>query len=216
MKNRTFPDVKLIRKPKDFMQELSEAEKKTIRDADKVSQTGEIAYNPSRGTLRIVSPKTESLSFFKGALAGDVLTVSDGTPTFQIVTASSMDGKPLAASGRILLFHQSDVTNRHIRYSSESMNAVEHWGKTEPLIRRASAVVQLKLEPGDYRVQVIGLDGMPKGDDPGGICGRRSEVQRGYGKIRRQYDLPDRKVKRSDSAERLPPLRFFFARFDRC
>ncbi len=164
--NRTFPDVKLIRKPKDFMQELSEAEKKTIRDADKVSQTGEIAYNPSRGTLRIVSPKTESLSFFKGALAGDVLTVSDGTPTFQIVTASSMDGKPLAASGRILLFHQSDVTNRHIRYSSESMNAVEHWGKTDPLIRRASAVVQLKLEPGDYRVQVIGLDGMPKGTIP--------------------------------------------------
>ncbi|MBS1371532.1 MAG: hypothetical protein HPZ91_16435 [Lentisphaeria bacterium] len=164
--NGSFPGVKLIKTPKEFMKELSAVEQKAVREPVKVSETGEIAYDIPKGSLRVVAPLTESLSFFSGALSGDVLKVSGGTPVFQVVTASSMDGRPLARSGKILLFHQSDVTNRHIRYSSESMNAVEHWGKKAPLIRRASADVQLKLAPGDYKVRAIGLDGLPKGELP--------------------------------------------------
>ena len=143
--NRGFPGVKLIKTPKEFMKELSPAELQAVREPVKTSETGEIVYDTAKGTLRIVSPRSESLSFFDGSLSGNVLQIANGTPTFQVVTASGMDGRPLRESGRILLFHQSDVTSRHIRYSSESMNAVEHWGKREALIRRASADVTLKL-----------------------------------------------------------------------
>ncbi|MPN11465.1 hypothetical protein SDC9_158768 [bioreactor metagenome] len=58
------------------------------------------------------------------------------------------------------------MTGRHIRYSSESMQAVEHWGKKAPLIRRAAAELTLKLAPGNYSVRAIGLDGLPKGVVP--------------------------------------------------
>lgn len=164
--NRGFPGVKLIKTPKEFMKELSPAELQAVREPVKTSETGEIVYDTAKGTLRIVSPRSESLSFFDGSLSGNVLQIANGTPTFQVVTASGMDGRPLRESGRILLFHQSDVTSRHIRYSSESMNAVEHWGKKEALIRRASADVTLKLAPGRHTVRAVGLDGVPKGEVP--------------------------------------------------
>ena len=148
------------------MKELSPAELQAVREPVKTSETGEIVYDTAKGTLRIVSPRSESLSFFDGSLSGNVLQIANGTPTFQVVTASGMDGRALRESGRILLFHQSDVTSRHIRYSSESMNAVEHWGKKEALIRRASADVTLKLAPGRRTVRAVGLDGVPKGEVP--------------------------------------------------
>lgn len=164
--DRSFPGVKRIRERKNFLAELSAAERETIKSPVKSSETGEIVYDAPKGTLRVVSPRSESLSFFDGALAGKVLSATGGTPVFQVVTASALDGRALAESGKIVLFHQSDVTGRHIRYSSESMQAVEHWGKKAPLIRRAAAELTLKLAPGNYSVRAIGLDGLPKGVVP--------------------------------------------------
>ena len=164
--NRSFPGVRKIEKPGNFLAGLSAAERNAIAAPVKTAETGETVYDTAKGTLRVVTPRTESLSSFGGALAGNVLAFSGGTPTLQIVTAAGMDGSPLGESRRILLFHQTDVTNRHIRYSSESMQAVEHWGEKAALIRRASAEVSLKLAPGTYTVRAIGLDGLPKGTVP--------------------------------------------------
>ena len=164
--NRELPGVKRLTAPDRFQEELTEAQRQALKDPEHRSETGEIATNPERGTLRVVTPRTESLSFFQNGLDGKILSVSGATPTFQIVTASAMDGKTLAGSGRILLFHQSDVTNRNIRFSSESMTAVEHWGIPESLIRRATAKVTLRLPAGTFAVRAIGLDGLPKADIP--------------------------------------------------
>ena len=164
--NRELPGVKRLTAPDRFQEELTEAQRQALKDPEHRSETGEIATNPERGTLRVVTPRTESLSFFQNGLDGKILSVSGATPTFQIVTASAMDGKTLAGSGRILLFHQSDVTNRNIRFSSESMTAVEHWGIPESLIRRAAAKVTLRLPAGTFAVRAIGLDGLPKADIP--------------------------------------------------
>ena len=164
--NRELPGVKRLTAPDRFQEELTEAQRQALKDPEHRSETGEIATNPERGTLRVVTPRTESLSFFQNGLDGKILSVSGATPTFQIVTASAMDGKTLAGSGRILLFHQSDVTNRNIRFSSESMTAVEHWGIPESLIRRATAKVTLQLPAGTFAVRAIGLDGLPKADIP--------------------------------------------------
>uniref|UniRef100_UPI003FF0EB46 cellulase family glycosylhydrolase n=1 Tax=Alistipes shahii TaxID=328814 RepID=UPI003FF0EB46 len=84
--NRGFPGVKLIKTPKEFMKELSPAELQAVREPVKTSETGEIVYDTAKGTLRIVSPRSESLSFFDGSLSGNVLQIANGTPTFQVVT----------------------------------------------------------------------------------------------------------------------------------
>ena len=129
--------------------------------------TGEIVYDTGTGTLKVTAPKTESLSFFRDGLCADVLSVSGASPVFQIVTASAMDGKALKQSKDILVFHQTDVTNEYLRYSTGNRKAVEHWGTRSPLIRRASARIALRLaSPERFRVQAIGLDGMPKGELP--------------------------------------------------
>jgi len=161
--DRSFPGVRKIEKPENFLAELTAAERSVIDAPVKTAETDEIVSDTAKGTLRVVTPRTESLISFSGALSGKILAFSNGTPTLQTVTAGSMDGQPLAESRKILLFHQSDVTNRHIRYSSESMQAVEHWGERAALIRRASAEGSLKLAPGTYSVRAIGLDGLPKG-----------------------------------------------------
>ncbi|MBS1369529.1 MAG: hypothetical protein HPZ91_06180 [Lentisphaeria bacterium] len=164
--NRELPGVTRLSGPEQFRRELTPAQLQAVKNPVRSSETGEISNDPARGTLRVVTPKTESLSFFREGLTGELLAVSGATPTFQIVTASAMDGKPLGESRRILLFHQSDVTNRNIRFSSDSMTAVEHWGVPECLIRRAKAKVELKLPAGQFTVRAVGLDGMPKADVP--------------------------------------------------
>lgn len=165
--NKSFPGVKQIKSMERFMQELSPAEQNAIKNPVKTSMTGEITYDTKTGTLKVVAPKTESLSFFRDGLRGGVLSVDGASPVFQIVTASAMDGKALKQSRDILVFHQTDVTNEYLRYSTENRKAVEHWGTRKPLIRRANARVALRLDsPERLRIQAIGLDGMPKGEIP--------------------------------------------------
>lgn len=165
--NKSFPGVKRLGSTENFMRELSSAERNAVRSPVKASTTGEIVYDTSAGTLKVVSPKTESLSFFRDGLSGDVLSVNDASPGFQIVTVSAMDGKPLSRSRDILLFHQTDVVNQYLRYSSENRKAVEHWGVKSPLIRRAGAQITLRLPVAErYQVQAVGLNGLPKGSVP--------------------------------------------------
>ena len=165
--NKSFPGVKQIKSMERFMQELSPAEQNAIKNPVKTSMTGEITYDTKTGTLKVVAPKTESLSFFRDGLRGGVLSVDGASPVFQIINASAMDGKALKQSRDILVFHQTDVTNEYLRYSTENRKAVEHWGTRKPLIRRASARVALRLDsPERLRIQAIGLDGMPKGEIP--------------------------------------------------
>lgn len=154
------PGVRLLTgNPREFRKQLSPALQKLYNAPVHVSDTGEIIYEPDR--FRIITPKTESLALFKGNADGHVLQVRNAD-SFQVISAISMDGKPLAQSGEILLFHQSDVVNTYLRYSSESENAVESWGVNKPLIRKANADVTLSLAPADYTVHAVGLNGLPK------------------------------------------------------
>ncbi len=150
---QTLPDNKLT----------TELQKITGRNPKK-SETGEISYNPGQETFRVISPKTESLTLSKGGLKGSVLAVNN-VDSFQSITVSALDNLPLAESKRILVFHQSDVTNENIRFSSGTMNAVEHWGGMKRLIRKAAADITLNL-PDCRQLQALSLDGTPKADIP--------------------------------------------------
>ncbi len=154
---KEFPGVERLPNNK-----LTPEEAKLVAAKVKTSENGEISYDPQRRTLQVITPKTESLTLDKGELTAKVLTVKE-VNSFQSVTACAMDGKPLAESSRILLFHQSDVTNEKIRFSSETMNAVENWGSMKLLVRRATAKVELAIPEG-AKVQALGSDGLPKAE----------------------------------------------------
>ena len=163
--NSGLPGITQIDTRNDFRNSLTPAQRNFLKAPVKESETKEITFIPAKAELKVVTPKIESLTLEKGSLTGKLLSVRD-TDTFQIVTAAALDGRPLPESRRILILHQSDVTNNNIRFASEKMQVIEAWGDVSArLIRRARASVKLAL-PGEYRLRALGVDGLPKAEVP--------------------------------------------------
>ncbi len=160
-----LPGVIKLQNPDSFMTQLSAAERQALTAQVKTSETRQIVYDHSAATLKVVTPKTESLTLDSGKLSGKVLSIS-GADTFQSITAASLDGQPLASSKKIILFHLSNVVNKYMRFTSTDMCTVEDWGSKEQLIRRAKINIELGTAGNVCSVRAIGLNGNPKGDIP--------------------------------------------------
>lgn len=155
---REFPGLRRIRSHRD----MTPAEKSLSAQPVRRSDTGELIYDSARGELTVVSPESECLIFRNGSASGKVLSVSGAVSDQQVVAVAAMDRRPLASGRKLLLFHLTDVTNLHIRYSSENCKAVEEWGRNLQLVLRRKAAVSLKIAPGGYRVEALRMDGTPK------------------------------------------------------
>ena len=73
--------------------------------------------------------------------------------------ATSVDGKPLAESGRILLTHLTDVQNTGVQWGDSDHRIVLKRGGLPMLARKGSADVSLKVKAGDWKVYALGTDG---------------------------------------------------------
>jgi len=91
---------------------------------DKVtSSTGEIRVDFPKGVFHLDTPKTEGFYFDrKGNAAGNVLSVETDSPA--TVAATSLDGKNLSDSARVLLIHVTDMQNEGTVYTDESMRTI--------------------------------------------------------------------------------------------
>ena len=88
-----------------------------------------------------------------GCLAADC----GGVPA--TIWASSLDGKPLAGSSRILLTHLTDVQNTGTTFEDDTMRVLLAWGGLPHLMRNARAKVGLVLSPGKFEVFALDGDG---------------------------------------------------------
>lgn len=108
--------------------------------------TGEIAIDGQNDLLIIDTPRTAG----GYAPAGKTLTAMGGSLTIAIrgsdATAwiSSLDGKPIPQSGRLLLSHLTDLQNSDIRYGEKSRQTLLAWGQLPHLVRNGTANVTLK------------------------------------------------------------------------
>ena len=112
-----------------------------------------LILDKERGSMTLVTPRTcggfaESgridagpLSFETGGGSGAEHPVVVPTTLW----ASSLDGKPIASSSRILLTHLTDVQGEGARYADNDRKVILQWGKT-PLIEAGSADVSLRLD----------------------------------------------------------------------
>ena len=90
--------------------------------------------------------------------AGALLATVSGAPA--LVWVTSVDGRALATSRRILLSHLTDVQGEGMQYADESRRVVVRWGNGRPLARRGMAKIRLALEdPQSYEVWAVGTDG---------------------------------------------------------
>lgn len=106
-----------------------------------------------------------------GVFVAAVALVALGAPaagpiTFDVgdvsatVWASSLDGRPIAQSARILVTHLTDVQADGNVYADKAKTTLLKWGSYPPVVRNGSADVTLALaNPGAYEVWGLATTG---------------------------------------------------------
>ena len=109
-----------------------------------------LQLDKERGSMALVTPRTcggfaESGRIDAGALSFEICapTVQTAGPPATL-WASSLDGKPLAESSRILLTHLTDVQGKGAQYADDSRKILLKWGHG-CLIEAGAADVELRL-----------------------------------------------------------------------
>ena len=124
-----------------------------------VSDTGEIILNNKKGYVKVVTGKSECLVAPPSIdLEGINLSVRNSS-AFSSISASSMDDRPLAGSGRILLFHLTNVLNTGMQFANEKMNALIKRGELPHLVRAGSADITLKNSRPGLKLYAVDFGG---------------------------------------------------------
>ena len=122
-----------------------------------------LRLDKTRGSMTIITPRTcggfaESGRIEAGSLSFEILSAaSEGDSSLvtrhsslrgrnvpTTLWASSLDGKPLERSSRILLTHLTDVQGNGTRYADDNRQILLKWGKA-PLIEVGTADVELRI-----------------------------------------------------------------------
>ena len=127
-----------------------------------VSDTGEITLDTKMRTLKVVTPRSETLTLSGGELAGDFLKVSKVKAPVT-VSAHSLDMKPLRESKSVLVFHLSDSANTGESFADFSMHTELAAGKGPMLVRRDEVTAHVGT---GWKVTALHCDGSAAGNVP--------------------------------------------------
>lgn len=127
-------------------------------------------------TMTVDTPRTQGgFAHAGGCFATSGMNVRlDGTHA--AAWAMSVDGKPLAESGRILLTHLTDVQNTGVQWGDSDHRIVLKRGGLPMLARNGSADVSLKVKAGDWKVYALGTDGGRRYEMPTAFADGRIRV----------------------------------------
>lgn len=133
---------------------------------DLASDTGELDWRASgahTGLVTIATPRTEALTGFIGNAkargGGETPHLSlDIANAFATVGLSSLDGKPIPLSDRLLLVAAGGSTNTGAAWNARHA-MLDHWGGPPTLIEPVTGWVVLKDLEGAVRVTATPFDG---------------------------------------------------------
>ena len=133
---------------------------------------GAVSIDTTTGTFLLDTPRTAGGFAEEGAHEAGALAfaLADAPAT---VWASSLDGKPIADSSRILVTHLTDVQNSDITYADSNLTVLLSWGKLPHLMRRGAAAVSLAAAPGEWTVWRLSPSGRRLGTVPAVYAGGR-------------------------------------------
>jgi len=130
-----------------------------------VGDANALKIDPVTGSLRIETGRTCGVFAESGKISAGCLEANvTGAPA--TVWASSLDDNPLAASGRILLCHQTDVQNSGSAFADDSRTVLLRWGKMPHLMRKGRADLSLSLLAGEWTVYALDCAGNRRGVVP--------------------------------------------------
>ena len=123
------------------------------------SDTGEIAINTKKGHITVAAARSAGVcAYDKADLSAGPLSVS-GATAFCSVSASSMDGAPLADSKRVLLFHITDIKNSGAVFLNDKMTDLSNWGTLPYLAKTGEAKIALRNSNPGLKVWALAADG---------------------------------------------------------
>ena len=118
-----------------------------------------LAFDRTAGSFKIDTPRTAGGFTPKGVLAAGSIAFDVGDVS-ATVWASSLDGKPIAQSTRILVTHLTDVQADGNVYADKARTTLLKWGSYPPVVRNGSAAVTLALaNPAAYEVWGLATTG---------------------------------------------------------
>lgn len=163
---------------------FDEAAKMTAADARRIlfgadappaaAGDGAVRLDGARGSFSVETPRTaggfaESGTVDAGAFRAEV----SGAPA--TVWASSLDGRPVRESGRLLVTHLTDVQNTGATYADEDMRIVRNLGWLPYLMRRGAAEVSIAraADAPPCRVYALDATGVRRGEVPSRLADGR-------------------------------------------
>jgi len=162
---REFAGLRRIDLTGSWQKNLTDQERKILAAAlnneQLVSSTNEITLSARDKTLSVVTSRTEALCG-TGKLNGKILQVAQAA-TPQTFALTSLDGKPLADSRKLLLLHLVNLANSGQTFSNHSMTLLEHYGTAPLLLEKAQAELSLRL-PQTMKVETLDFSGRVTGD----------------------------------------------------
>ena len=134
---------------------------------------GHVAVDDLRGRIAVFTDRTCGGFAENGTITAGVFRAEIGNVP-AAVWASSLDGRPLARSGHILVSHLTDVQDDGDTYLDDSMKTLLNWGNLPHLMRRGVARVTVPVA-GLCRVYALASDGtrlaeVPVSRGSGGTC----------------------------------------------
>ena len=118
-----------------------------------------IALDRARGTFRISTPKTAGGFSPSGRLEAGSVAFDPGEVA-ATVWASSLDGRPIATSGRLLVTHLTDVQADGNVYADRGKKILLRWGSYPPVVRNGRARVEIvRTVPGPVAVWALETSG---------------------------------------------------------
>jgi len=129
-----------------------------------VSDTGELVWNTTNkrdGYLTIATPLTRAALGWLGGRTVETagLRVEVKTP-FCAVSATSLDGKPLQQSEKILVVAAARCANTGMQWNEKRNSISDKWGKPPILIEPVEGRVILKRDTGAPALTLVALDGL--------------------------------------------------------
>jgi hypothetical protein len=131
------------------------------------SETGQIRLDTGEHHFAVVTPGSEAVARQEdGEISGQTVraTFSGGG----VVCVAAMDGKPVAESQRLLVFHLTDVQNSGVTFRDPDHTVLTAWGGLPHLVRRGTVDIHLDFaDPRPGQIFELGIDGSRRGEWPG-------------------------------------------------
>jgi len=109
------------------------------------SENGEVTIDAPANILTLDTPLTAGGFAPAGRKIETRAASIEVLDTDATVWVSSLDGKPVATSRRLLVTHLTDLQNSETRYGDRSRQVLLDWGHLPHLVRAGRAVVVLRL-----------------------------------------------------------------------